>query len=297
MTIETPSGKGAKDENFPVGSRLIAARLRPHVAAFYAFARAADDIADDPTLAPDDKIARLERFEAALCGETDDPGLEKAHRLRRNLEATGVAARHPINLLAAFKQDATKHRYDDWDELMAYCERSANPVGRFLLDLHGEQQRSYAASDALCSALQVINHVQDAKRDYHALDRVYLPLDWLAAEGATVAALDSPRAGPAVRTVLDRCLDGVAGLLTDAEPLPGGLLSTRLAMESAAILRLAHRLVAELHRRDPVAERVVLSRPALVFQATLGAGHAAFRRALDRRRAGRPPLTVGDSKT
>ena len=296
MNVETPSGKGAGDENFPVGSRLIAARLRPHVAAFYAFARAADDIADDPTLAPEDKIARLDRFEAAISGrETGEAALAKAHRLRQSLEATGVGVRHCTDLLAAFKQDATKARYADWDELMDYCERSANPVGRFLLDLHGESARGYAASDALCSALQVINHLQDVKRDYRALDRVYVPLDWLAAEGAEVAALDAARASTAVRKVLDRCLDAVARLLGDAAALPDGLASARLAMESAAILRLARRLVALLRRRDPLSERVVLSRPALAGHAVLGAGEALGRRVLGRRRPGRAPLPLGGS--
>ena len=297
MYIETPSGKGAGDENFPVGSRLIAARLRPHVAAFYAFARAADDIADDPTLAPEDKIARLDRFEAAISGhETVDAALDKAHRLRRSLEASGVTERHAIDLLAAFKQDATKRRYADWGELMDYCERSANPVARFMLDLHGESEHRYAASDALCSALQIINHVQDVGRDYRALDRVYVPLDWLAAEGVEVAALAAPRANDGVRRVLDRCLDGVSDLLIRAAPLPDSLASTRLAMESAAIVRLAHRLVALLHPRDPLAERVVLTRRALLGHAALGAAGALCRRALGRRRADTTPLTLGGSK-
>ena len=296
MSVETPSGRRAGDENFPVGSRLIAARLRPHVAAFYAFARAADDIADNPALAPEDKIARLDRFEAAIRGrDTDDAALEKGHRLRRSLDATGGSERHCTDLLAAFKQDATKRRYADWGELMDYCEHSANPVGRFLLDLHGEPSSCYPASDALCSALQAINHVQDVGRDYRALDRVYVPLDWLAAEGVDVTALDAPRASAAVRRVLDRCLDGVAGLLADAAPLPGSLRSMRLAMESAAILRLAHRLVGLLGRRDPVAERVVLSRPVLAGYAGLGAAGALGRRVLGRRRAGRAPLPLGGS--
>lgn len=298
MSVEAPSGKGAGDENFPVGSWLVAARLRGHVAAFYAFGRAADDIADHPTLAPEDKIDRLDRFEAAILGvETGDAALGKAHRLRRSLEATGVGARHCTDLLAAFKQDATKHRYADWAELMDYCARSANPVGRFLLDLHGESPGGYPASDALCSALQVINHVQDVKRDYRALDRVYVPLEWLAAEGTDVGALDAPQASPAVRRVLDRCLDGVARLLVDAAPLPDGLRSPRLAMESAAILRLARRLVSLLGRRDPVAERVVLSRTVLAGYAGLGAAGALGRRVLDRRRTGRAPLPLGGSNT
>ena len=137
--IETPSGKGAGDENFPVGSWLLPARLRPHVAIFYRFARAIDDIADNPDLRPDDKIARLSRFEAAVTGaETDDPALATAHRMRESLAQSGVASQHCVDLVAAFKQDAIKPRYHDWSDLLGYCALSANPVGRYLLDLHGE---------------------------------------------------------------------------------------------------------------------------------------------------------------
>ena len=170
--VETPSGKGADDENFPVGSWLLPARLRPHVARFYAFARAIDDVADNGDLAPEDKVARLDRFEAAITGrETDDPALITAHRLRESLEETRITSRHCVDLIAAFKRDATKLRYDDWDDLMGYCEQSANPVGRYLLDLHGEERHGYGAADALCSALQVLNHLQDCQDDYRTLDR------------------------------------------------------------------------------------------------------------------------------
>ena len=152
--VETPSGKTAADENFPVGSWLLPARLRPHVARFYRFARAVDDIADNPELTPEDKIARLDRFAHALGMRGDEyPALETARHLRESLEETGVPARHALDLIAAFKQDAVKDRYHNWDDLMGYCALSANPVGRYLLDLHGENPAGYAASDALCSSL------------------------------------------------------------------------------------------------------------------------------------------------
>jgi hydroxysqualene synthase len=258
---ETPSGKGAGDENFPVGSWLLPARLRPHVAKFYAFARAIDDIADNPALTPEDKIRRLDRFEAAIAGRTtDDPALGTAHRLRASLAETGVPARHCVDLVAAFKQDAVKLRYADWDDLLGYCELSANPVGRYLLDLHGEDPAGYPASDALCSALQVINHLQDCGDDYRNLDRVYLPQDWMASSGVTVEALAAPACSPALRRVLDRCLDATATLLDEADRLPGRLRSRHLALESAVIVRLAHRLVRELRARDPLAGRVVLTK-------------------------------------
>lgn len=272
--IETPSGKGADDENFPVGSRLIARPLRPDVMRFYAFARAIDDIADNPALAPDDKIARLDAFAAALEGGGDPaggPAPAKAVALRESLRATGVPARHGLDLVAAFKQDAVKQRYADWRELMGYCRYSADPVGRFLLDLHGEDRGLWPFSDALCSLLQILNHLQDCADDYHRLDRVYLPESWLAAEGESVAALAGPAASPGLRRVIDRCLAGAEELLDPAGELPRRLASPRLAMESAAIVALARAITEALYRRDPLAERVVLPRTTKLTVALRGA--------------------------
>jgi len=269
--VETPSGKGAGDENFPVGSWLLPRGSRPHVARFYDFARAIDDIADNPALAPADKVARLDAMGAALGGAlAQDPAFAKAHRLRASLIETGVDARHGHDLIAAFKQDATKLRYDDWDDLIGYCNLSAAPVGRYLLDLHGEPRAGYAASDALCNALQVINHLQDCGDDYRNLDRVYLPLDWLAASGAEVAELGRTQTGARLRAVIDRTLAEVDGLLLEARPLPLQMRNRRLAMETAVILRIAERLTELLRRRDPLAERVVLSRAGLARCAAEG---------------------------
>jgi squalene synthase HpnC len=282
---ESPSGKGAGDENFPVGSWLLPARLRSHVAMFYAFARAIDDIADNPDLAPEDKIRRLDRFEAAIMGrDTEDPALLTAHRLRASLAETDVPARHCVDLIAAFKEDAVKLRYRDWDDLMGYCALSANPVGRYLLDLHGEAQSGYPASDALCSALQVINHLQDCGDDYRSLDRVYLPQDWMAAERISVAVLDRPNTEPGLRRVLGRCLDATAELLEIANVLPSHLTSRHLALESAAIVSLAHRLVRELRRRDPLVERVVLSKPQAISTALPAVAAELGRRVFGRSR-------------
>ena len=287
--VETPSGKGAGDENFPVGSWLLSARLRPHVAAYYRFARAIDDIADNPELAPDDKIARLTRFEDAVLGrETHDPALATAQRMRASLAETGVSARHCVDLVTAFKQDAVKPRYDDWADLMGYCENSANPVGRYLLDLHGERVSGYAFSDALCSALQVLNHLQDCQDDYRALDRVYLPLDWMGAQGIEMSALEEARSGPGLRRVLDRCLDGVAELMRAARELPAKLRSPRLAMESAIIVRLAERLTVLLRRGDPLAGRVALSRVDFLACGLHGAGGVLVQRGFGGGPAERP---------
>lgn len=271
-SVETPSGKGSGDENFPVGSFLLPARLRPHVARFYAYARAIDDIADNPALEPQDKIARLTGFaEAIEGGHANDPRYVTAHRCRASLLETGVTTQHCLDLVAAFKQDAVKLRYDDWDDLMGYCYLSASPVGRYLLDLHGEDRSDYPFSDALCNALQVLNHLQDCQADYRALDRVYLPQDWMRAEGATVEELDGTQSSPGLRRVIDRCLAATEGLLVEARRLPSALHDSRLAMESAAIVRIAAKLTRALQARDPVAGRVQLTKLQFMGCCAVGA--------------------------
>jgi squalene synthase HpnC len=283
--VETPSGKGAADENFPVGSWLLPAALRPHVATYYNFARAIDDIADNPALTPEDKIARLSAFEHALLDPAaDSPGLEKASRLRESLAATGVTSARGTDLIAAFKQDAVKLRYADWSELLGYCRLSANPVGRYLLDLHGEDPAGHAASDALCTALQILNHLQDCQDDHRELDRVYLPGEWLAAEGLDIDVLQLTASPPGFRRVLDRCLDGVDGLLAEAALLPDGLRSARLAMESAVIVQLARCLTARLRSGDPLAGRVAHSRGAVVVCGLKGRCGVQANRLLGRRK-------------
>jgi hydroxysqualene synthase len=272
QSIEVPSGKDAGYENFPVGSFLLPAAMRPHVATFYAFARAIDDIADSPQLAPDEKIVRLDGFAQALQNERPgDRGYAKAHAMRRTLDVTGITPRHCLDLVSAFKQDATKLRYADWPELIDYCNRSAAPVGRFLLDLHGGSRDGYAPSDALCNALQVINHLQDCQDDLRTLDRVYLPTEWLEEEGAALADLDRPALSAPLRRVIDRCLDGVDVLLAQAASLPRGLASHRLAMESAAILDIARALGRQLRSRDPLAGRVQLGKAGFAACCIRGA--------------------------
>ncbi len=259
--LETPSGKGAADENFPVGSFLLPKALRPHVAAFYAFARAIDDIADDPGLPDAEKVRRLKAFDAALRGS---PALgaecAKAHALRESMAATRVSTVHGSDLIAAFVQDCEKRRYQSWDELIGYCEKSANPVGRYLLDLHGEDARGYRYSDALSTVLQIVNHLQDMKDDKRDLDRIYVIEPWLIEEGGSLADIDGGSASPALRRVIDRMLNGCDRLLVDARRLPAVLKSRHLAMESAVIVKLAARLIDLLRKGDPLATRVALSK-------------------------------------
>jgi len=268
-SVETWSGKDRGDENFPVGSALIRPALRPHVHAFYAFARNADDIADSPALEAADKIARLDRMEAVLLGQADG-GSPSSTALRASLAQTGVVARHAQDLLAAFRQDAIKRRYDNWAELHGYCRLSAMPVGRHVLDLHGEDPATHDPSDPLCAALQVLNHLQDGAKDLAALDRCYLPADMLATVGASVADLGGPAETPALRAVFTQLLDHVDQLHHRAADLPRRVRDRRLRLEVAVILGLSRRLARRLRRGDPLATRVKL-RKADVASGLLGA--------------------------
>ena len=273
VNIATPSGKHSGNENFPVGSALIRADLRPHVHAFYRFARMADDIADNPALDSEDKIRRLDLMQAVLLDRSRED-LPEGADLRRSLEATYVSPKHSCDLLTAFRMDATKQRYADWGELMTYCRYSASPVGRYLLDLHGEDPAGWFASDALCDALQVINHLQDVQVDFLEMDRIYAPLDHFSAAGADIGHLRGKVTSVGLRKTLDSLLDETEKLMVNARQLPGVLKDFRLRAESATIVRLADRMIASLRKRDPLAERVKPSKRDFLFSGLEGIGWA-----------------------
>jgi hydroxysqualene synthase len=266
---EHRSGKTSQGENFPVASALIAPRYRAAIQAYYRFARAADDVADHASLSPARKLQLLDRLEATLLGRSDDDAA--ALPLRAEIAARRLSPEHALDLLTAFRLDVSKARYRDWDELMHYCRYSAMPVGRFVLDLHGEGRASWPANDDLCAALQVINHLQDCGKDFVALNRVYVPLDAIAAHGATVDALGARKASPELKASLHAVAARTATLLPTAAQLPGMVKDVRLSMEIAVIVSLARKLTSLLLRRDPLSERVHLSGPAMLATASLAA--------------------------
>ncbi len=275
---DVASGKTHRDENFPVASRLIAARHRPAVMAFYDFVRAADDVADHATLTRSEKLGHLDRLEGALLGRRDDEPV--ARPLRAVLAERGLSPRHALDLLSAFRLDVTKNRTVDWADLIHYCSLSAMPVGRYVLDVHGERETTWAASDAVCAALQIVNHLQDCGKDYRDLDRVYVPDDALRARGLTVEALGAERASPALRALFGDLARRTAGLLDAGGALPRQVADLRLSLETAVIIGLARDLTATLGRRDPLSERVHHSRLAALRVAGASAARAAFGRLL-----------------
>jgi phytoene/squalene synthetase len=193
-----------------------------------------------------------------------------AVRLRAVLAERGLSPKHAQDLIAAFKLDVTKLRYRDWDDLISYCSLSAMPVGRFVCDVHGESRSIWPANDALCAALQIINHLQDCKDDYRDLDRVYIPQDALAASGASVEELGAARASPALLDCLHRLAERTERLLSESDGFAAAIADTRLGLEVAVINSLAHRLTRLLKVRDPLSERVHLSVPAVAGITLLG---------------------------
>jgi squalene synthase HpnC len=200
--------------------------------------------------------------------------------LRDVLQSRGLSARHAQDLLNAFRQDATKLRYKDWDDLIDYCSRSAMPVGRFVLDVHGEARDTWPASDALCAALQIINHLQDCGLDYRTLDRVYIPLDALTAQGIGVEVLGYDKASPALRACLDALITRTSALLGQSHGLEANVVDTRLGCEISVIQSLATRLLHVLRERDPLSERVHLTKGEAAIEAASGGTRALLRRLL-----------------
>ena len=270
------TGKGHRDENFPVASFLIHPRHRGAILAFYNFVRTADDIADHAVLQPKEKLALLDRIEGGLLGANADDLV--AVRLREALAERNLSPKHAQDLVAAFRLDVTKLRYKDWDDLIGYCSLSAMPVGRFVCDVHGESRSVWPANDALCAALQVINHIQDCKEDYQNLDRVYVPQDALAASGTNVEALGAERASPALLDCLHKLAARTERLLCESDSFAPSINDTRLGLEVSVINTLAHRLTRILQRRDPLSQRVHLSKAGVIGATLVGVLHGTARR-------------------
>ena len=248
------SGKGHKDENFPVASILIAKKHRPAIMAFYRFARAADDVADNAAATPTAKLALLEDMRANLDGEANDA--PEVVMLRKVLAEHGLSKVHAHELLVAFRQDVTKSRYANWNELLDYCRYSAMPVGRFVLDVHGERRDTWPASDSLCAALQIINHLQDCAKDFRQLDRVYIPTDMLERAGLSPLALAKEKSSLALRGVIVELARRTQGLLEQSRPFSRQIRDRRLSLEVTVIQTLAEDLARRLVSSDPLSERV-----------------------------------------
>ena len=280
------SGKTHRDENFPVASWIIHPRHRALILAFYNFVRTADDIADHATLAADEKLRILDLLEAELTGKGDTQ--PEAVKLRHALAERSMPPRHALDVLVAFRMDVTKLRYENWDEVIHYCRYSAMPVGRFMLDVHGESTSTWAASDALCAGLQVNNHLQDCAKDFRDLNRVYLPRDALAATGASVEQLGAAKSSPQLLQCLHALAARTETLLNESKSLAAGVRDFRLGLEISVIQAFADKIVSMLKVRDPLSERVHLGPLELLAHSFGGIAGEIARRASGRHPVSKP---------
>jgi len=250
-------------ENFPTASKLLRSDLRPAVAAIYAFARHADDLADEGNAPPETRLKQLDAWETLLerCdhGELVDQPIFIA--LRDSIQTFVLDIEELNNLLIAFRMDVTIHAYSSLDELLFYCKHSANPVGRLMLQLHGIRETdAIQCSDKICSALQLINFWQDLSIDVPK-GRCYLPESWLQAFGISGQQLldgeiDSKKLQPA----LSKAILETANILEAGVPLLS-MIPFRLRLQIAATIhagRLMLKRIGELE--DPLNERVTVSK-------------------------------------
>ncbi|MCW9034067.1 MAG: squalene/phytoene synthase family protein [Rhodospirillales bacterium] len=278
MNKGKPQGRTETDENFPVVFNLLPKHKKPHVLAFYKYARAADDIADSDTLTEDQKLHLLNEMEATVLGKAPAcANTETAAKFRNSLAITKVPTDHAIDLLTAFRWDASSKQYETWEELMEYCRYSAQPVGRYLLDLQGETSTAARdASDALSSALQIINHIQDCRDDLKLINRIYVPANWLEELSIAPGTLLTESAIGPMRDLLDRMLDGVDKLLSQAKVLPHLISNRGLRAQAAVTLACGERLAHKLRIHDPLTTRVELSKLEKLELAMVGGVRGLF---------------------
>lgn len=258
-------------ENFPVGSQLFPAQARRPLWHFYAFARYADNIADSREYATTDKRRWLLGLKQALLDGDFQMLPETVHPFYRDVAAGTTNAEHGLRLLAAFLQDVWQTSYPTYQDLLAYCHNSAVPVGRVVLELCGEDKADLEAADNLCIALQLLNHLQDCKKDFLHLRRIYLPQEWFQAFGVSRHELENECTSLPLRRLFEEYLLQCRLLLHKADHLPASIKSKRLRMELAFTLELAWELARRLEKQDPLAGRVQVNkrRWPLVFLSSL----------------------------
>ena len=260
--IETLRHKTPKDENFPVASCLFTKHNQKIVMVYYHFARYSDDIADNPLLSSTEKKEKLALIEKSLYGQKiDNPEITALTQpLFKIFQKENLSLSLAGDLLTAFRADAENFHYETWGQLIAYCQNSAAPVGRFLLALHNENPSTYLPASALCAALQILNHVQDVKYDAKILKRVYIPDELLSQFKVKPLALRRNKSSKALKKLVNEMLSRIEALLKDAEVLTQIVVSRRLKIEICIILSLTTLLIKKIRKGDVLAQEIRLSK-------------------------------------
>jgi len=261
------SGKSYSDENFPVASFLMKKKIRRIVRIFYFFARMADDVADHKTLPKHQKIKILKSFDNAILKnkQIHNKVLQDMILEFKDLPS---GKKYSRNLLKAFLMDASNKKYIEWSDLLYYCKYSANPVGRFVIDTVKEKnnvEKIYEASDNLCTALQIINHMQDCKKDFEELNRVYIPESLFKKYSINKSILKKNRSIGNFEKLKVEIIENVLISLKTTKIGLSFIQSWRLRKETLIILNIAKRLCNLLKKKDPLKEKIKLSRIELIF--------------------------------
>ena len=261
------SGKSYSDENFPVASFLMTKKIRSIVRVFYFFARMADDIADHQKLSSNQKKNILLFFDNAISKskKTNNKVLDKMIARFKELPS---GKKYSRNLLKAFMMDASNKKYKNWNDLLYYCKFSANPVGRFVIDAVNERkniEKIYEASDSLCTALQIINHIQDCKKDFKELNRVYIPESFFKKYSVDKKILRKSKSIENFERLKIEIVDNVLVSLRKTKLGLREIQSWRLRKETLIILNIAKRLCNLLKIKDPLEKQIKLSRIDFIF--------------------------------
>lgn len=254
--------KDASQENFPVG-KLIRKDLQAIVQEYYQLARFADDIADDNKLKSSEKIRQLDEVENIFLGFEKKPSsnLVFVQKLGQRFKKENLSTSLITDLLKAFRQDAQGYSYQTWGELVNYCTYSAAPVGRFMLAIHNENPSTYLPATALCVALQIVNHLQDAKYDFELLGRIYIPDEYAQELGINLQEqLQANVSSPELKKIIAKMLEQLQGLLKDAKILPRITKDWRLKMEIGVILSLTNSMIKRIYDGDVLANELKLSK-------------------------------------
>ncbi len=268
--------KQQKDENFPVASFLFDKDTQKVVTAYYDFARYCDDVADNPALTSQQKLDRLEAAEQALFNEKEAKKNKQAALLRKVFLKENLSFSLADDLLKAFRQDAEGFFYQTWGQLIDYCRNSAAPVGRFMLAIHNENPSTYLPADALCAALQIVNHIQDVKYDFQLLKRIYIPEDLWQQFRLSKDVLAQNKSPVAFQDMVGEMLKRVKGLLKDAEILPCIVKSLRLRLVLCVIFSLTNIMIYKLLNGDVLASQIKLNKFDWARAVLLGVGKGLF---------------------
>lgn len=241
--------KTARDEQFPVNF-LVPRHLRPHLKAYYVAARLADNIADDPQLAQNEKQNRLSKIKQAFCKPLSGNDFPEIRRLGKIFMTENLDASLFVDLLTAFERDAAGQTIRVWEELIGYCRYSAAPVGRFVLALYHESISAFLPAEQLCIILQLINHLGDIKADLSGLGRCYLPEDMMQKYGVRSSDLGLSLTTPAVKALLSEIIARIEGMLRDAACLSGQVQNFRLRLNVGVILSLTNSMLKKYKKSD-----------------------------------------------